>query len=68
LLYSVAGTRITSMVDINELLKGYLPGQKVKLLMQSDGDIVTRTLALADFADVGLDPDSGSDEAYAEEQ
>lgn len=68
LLYSVAGTRITSMVDINELLKGYLPGQKVKLLMQSDGDIVTRTLVLADFADVGLDPDSDSDEAYAEEQ
>ncbi|ETT48855.1 trypsin [Paenibacillus amylolyticus] len=51
-LYSVAGTRVSSVVDINELLKKYLPGQKVKLLMQSDGDIVTRTLVLADRADI----------------
>ncbi|WP_339310987.1 trypsin-like peptidase domain-containing protein [Paenibacillus sp. FSL k6-2145] len=51
-LYSVAGTRVSSVVDINELLKKYLPGQKVKLLMQSDGDIVTRTLMLADRADI----------------
>lgn len=51
-LYSVAGIRVSSVVDINELLKKYLPGQKVKLLMQSDGDIVTRTLVLADRADI----------------
>ncbi|WP_340018607.1 trypsin-like peptidase domain-containing protein [Paenibacillus sp. FSL H3-0457] len=51
-LYSVAGTRVSSVVDINELLKKYLPGQKVRLLMQSDGDIVTRTLVLADRADI----------------
>ncbi|MDQ0724074.1 serine protease Do [Paenibacillus sp. W4I10] len=51
-LYSVAGKRVSSVVDINELLKKYLPGQKVKLLMQSDGDIVTRTLVLADRADI----------------
>ncbi|WP_339195777.1 trypsin-like peptidase domain-containing protein [Paenibacillus sp. FSL P4-0176] len=51
-LYSVAGTRVSSVVDINELLKKYLPGQKVKLLMQSDGDIVTRTLVLADRANI----------------
>ncbi|MGE6577550.1 S1C family serine protease [Paenibacillus xylanexedens] len=51
-LYSVAGTRVSSVVDINELLKKYLPGQKVKLLMQTDGDIVTRTLVLANRADI----------------
>ncbi|WP_251034720.1 S1C family serine protease [Paenibacillus polymyxa] len=51
-LYSVAGTRVSSVVDINGLLKKYLPGQKVKLLMQTDGDIVTRTLVLADRADI----------------
>ncbi|SDW82808.1 serine protease Do [Paenibacillus sp. PDC88] len=45
-LYSIDGVRVTSVVDINELLKKYLPGQKVKLLMQSDGDIVTRYLVL----------------------
>jgi serine protease Do len=47
-IYSVAGKRVSSVVDINELLKAYLPGQKVKLLVQTDGDIVTRTLVLAD--------------------
>ncbi|WP_340014592.1 trypsin-like peptidase domain-containing protein [Paenibacillus sp. FSL K6-1318] len=51
-IYSVAGTRVSSVVDINELLKKYLPGQKVKLLMQTDGDIVTRTVVLADRADI----------------
>lgn len=51
-IYNVAGTRVSSVVDINELLKKYLPGQKVKLLMQTDGDIVTRTLVLADRADI----------------
>ncbi|WP_237177472.1 S1C family serine protease [Paenibacillus xylanexedens] len=51
-LYSVAGIRVSSVVDINELLKKYLPGQKVKLLMQTDGDIVIRTLVLADRADI----------------
>ncbi|WP_339832994.1 trypsin-like peptidase domain-containing protein [Paenibacillus sp. FSL R7-0272] len=47
-IYSVAGKRVSSVVDINELLKAYLPGQKVKLLVQTDGDIVTRTLTLVD--------------------
>ncbi len=51
-IYSVAGKRVSSVVDINELLKAYLPGQKVKLLVQTDGDIVTRTLVLADRADL----------------
>ncbi len=47
-IYSVAGKRVSSVVDINELLKAYLPGQKVKLLVQTDGDIVTRTVVLVD--------------------
>lgn len=56
-LYSVAGTRVSSVVDINELLKTYLPGQKVKLLMQTDGDIITRTVVLADRADIQEEED-----------
>ncbi|WP_458460869.1 S1C family serine protease [Paenibacillus sp.] len=58
-IYSVAGTRVSSVVDINELLKKYLPGQKVKLLMQTDGDIVTRTLVLADRADIQDEEEEG---------
>jgi serine protease Do len=56
-LYSVAGTRVSSVVDINELLKKYVPGQKVKLVMQTEGDIVTRTVVLADRADIQDDED-----------
>lgn len=45
-LYSINGHRVTSFVDINELFLGYTPGTTVKLLMQSDGDIVARKLLL----------------------
>lgn len=57
-LYSIAGKRVTSVVDINELLKNYLPGQKVKLLMQSNGDIVSRQVVLT----------QGETEVYSEEE
>lgn len=46
-LYSINGKRVYSMVDINELLKAYMPGAKVNVLMQSDGDIVNRRLTLS---------------------
>lgn len=52
-LYSIDGKRVTSIVDINELFKAYMPGQTVKLLMQSDGDIVVRKLVLT--AELGED-------------
>lgn len=45
-LYSINGRRVTSLVDINELFLSYTPGTTVKLLMQSDGDIVARKLVL----------------------
>lgn len=46
-LYSIDGKRVTSVVDINEMFKSYMPGQTVRLLMQSGGDIVTRKLVLS---------------------
>lgn len=45
-LYSIDGHRVTALVDVNELFKQYKPGATVKLLMQSDGDIVLRSLVL----------------------
>ena len=45
-LYSIDGHRVTSNVDINELFKGYSPGGVVRLVMQSEGDIVVRRLVL----------------------
>ncbi|MDO7906624.1 trypsin-like peptidase domain-containing protein [Paenibacillus sp. JX-17] len=59
-LYSINGKRVTSVVDINELLKSYLPGQYVTVLMQSDGDIVKRRLQL-DNASAVSTSSSGSD-------
>lgn len=46
-LYSINGKRVYSVVDINEMLKDFMPGAKVNVLMQSDGDIVNRTLTLS---------------------
>jgi len=46
-LYSVAGKQVTSIVQVNELLKAYLPGQTVSVTVLSDGDLVTRKLVLA---------------------
>ncbi|MWV46673.1 trypsin-like serine protease [Paenibacillus sp. HJL G12] len=53
-LYSIDGKRVTSVVDINEMFKSYMPGQTVKLLMQSDGDIVTRKLVLTQGSGVDV--------------
>lgn len=46
-LYSVAGKQISSIVELNELLKAYLPGQQLEIMMMIDGDLVTRKLTLA---------------------
>jgi serine protease Do len=46
-LYSINGKRMTSIIDINELMKSFQPGQTVTLLMQTDGDIVERKLQLS---------------------
>jgi serine protease Do len=45
-LYAVAGKQVTSMVEINELLKKIMPGQQVEVTMLSDGDLVTRKITL----------------------
>nr|WP_145162988.1 trypsin-like peptidase domain-containing protein [Paenibacillus terrae] len=59
-LYSINGKRVTSVVDINEMFKAFLPGQTVKLLMQSGGDIVERKLVLSQ---AGADGDAYNDES-----
>lgn len=46
-LYSVAGKQVSSLVELNELLKAYLPGQTVEVTLLMDGDLVTRKLVLA---------------------
>ncbi len=46
LLYKVAGKQVNTIVELNELLKGYLPGQQIEIMLQSDGDLITRKLAL----------------------
>jgi serine protease Do len=59
-LYSINGKRVTSVVDINEMFKSFLPGQTVKLLMQSGGDIMERKLVLSQ---AGADGDAYNDES-----
>ncbi|MNR65521.1 hypothetical protein D3C85_1885950 [compost metagenome] len=57
-------------MDINEWFKKYKPGAAVKLLMQSDGDIVTRKLVLGQGDPLigGVEAEGDGDaEAHAEE-
>ncbi len=60
-LYSIDGHRVTSLIDINELFKSYLPGATVRLLMQSDGDIVVRKLVLGQGDPLMSGEGSGAD-------
>ncbi|GIP21702.1 S1C family serine protease [Paenibacillus sp. J22TS3] len=46
-LYRLDGRKVSSVVDLNELLKSYSPGQTVTLWLESGGDIVTRKLVLS---------------------
>ncbi|MBW5448420.1 trypsin-like serine protease [Cohnella sp. CFH 77786] len=46
-LYAVAGKQVSTTVEVNELLKAYLPGQTVDVtLLTSDGELATRKLKL----------------------
>ncbi|QKS47891.1 trypsin-like peptidase domain-containing protein (plasmid) [Paenibacillus cellulosilyticus] len=46
-LYAVAGTQVSSIVEVNELLKSYLPDQSIEITLLSDGDIVTKKIKLS---------------------
>jgi serine protease Do len=48
LLYSVNGKQVSTIVELNELLKKYLPGQSVSLTLLSDGDLVTKKIVLSE--------------------
>lgn len=48
-LYSINGKQVTTNIDMYEALKAYLPGQQVKLMIQSEGDLVNRTLILTEM-------------------
>lgn len=60
-LYSIDGHRVVSLVDINELFKSYSPGKTVRLVMQSDGDIVIRKLVLTQGDPLLSEEGSGTD-------
>ncbi|MDU0201761.1 trypsin-like peptidase domain-containing protein [Paenibacillus sp. PFR10] len=47
-LYSVNNSNVKTLVDLNELLKQYLPGDKVTLTLQSNGDIIQKDITLLD--------------------
>lgn len=49
-LYSVNNSNVKTLVDLNELLKQYLPGDKVTLTLQSNGDIIQKDITLLDAA------------------
>jgi len=48
-LYSVAGKQVSSIVEVNELLKDYLPDQTIEVTLLSDGDLITKKIKLAQW-------------------
>lgn len=46
LLYSVDGQNISTLVDLNEKLMNYMPGDKVKITLLSNGDLLQKTIVL----------------------
>ncbi|SFT25781.1 S1C family serine protease [Paenibacillus sp. BC26] len=47
-IYSVGGKQVASIVEVNELLKGYLPGQQIEIMIQSEGDLITKKITLTE--------------------
>ncbi|MED1724654.1 S1C family serine protease [Brevibacillus parabrevis] len=47
-IYSINNQSITTIVDFNELLKKYLPGQKVEIMTQSNGDLIKKNVTFAE--------------------
>jgi serine protease Do len=45
-LYSIDRESIATLIDLNEKLKSYMPGDKVIVTFQSKGDIVQKTITL----------------------
>jgi serine protease Do len=49
LLYSIDGRQVSTVVEIHEILKSYLPGQTVNLtLLNTEGDLISVPLVLAE--------------------
>jgi serine protease Do len=50
ILYSIDNVNVKTLVDLNELLKRYLPGDKAIVTLQSNGDIVQKEITLTEAA------------------
>ncbi|MGY4762739.1 S1C family serine protease [Paenibacillus caseinilyticus] len=48
-LYSIGDKNLKSIVDLNEYLKQYLPGDKITLTLQSGGDLVQKEITLVEI-------------------
>lgn len=47
-LYAINGKPVKTLVDVHEALKSFLPGQQVKLTMQSKGNLVAKMVVLSE--------------------
>lgn len=47
-IYSLNNQSITTIVDFNELLKKYLPGQKVEIMTRSNGDLIKKSVTFTE--------------------
>ncbi|MGD8192233.1 S1C family serine protease [Brevibacillus ginsengisoli] len=48
-IYSVDKINVNTIVDFNEQIKNYLPGQKAVLMLQSGGDLIQRSVTFGEY-------------------
>jgi serine protease Do len=48
-IYSLDANNISTLIDFNEQLKNYLPGDQAKITMLSDGDLVTKIITFTEL-------------------
>ncbi|MDB5053900.1 MAG: hypothetical protein JWM44_1950 [Bacilli bacterium] len=47
-IYSIDSVNVSTLIDFNEQLKKYLPGDQAKLMILSNGDLITKTITFSE--------------------
>ncbi|TLS49756.1 trypsin-like serine protease [Paenibacillus antri] len=52
-IYSINDVNVNTLVGYNELLKNYLPGDKAKIMLMSNGDLIRKEVTFGEAKELG---------------
>ena len=52
-IYSINDVNVNTLVGYNELLKNYLPGEKAKIMLMSNGDLIRKEVIFGEAKELG---------------